>query len=314
MSRYVPNLIPEQHRILKTYFKGNIYNSKSNELYTVASWMIGVVAFVTALVWIGYPLLCFLFAVLGYGIIPPGQKFLERTLRFRMTNKIKGVFAIIVLIFSFPLSSYYGKIDAQIALQETHAKILAEQKQKHKTDSLEEVRRQNQDSLEFHIANSKTLEAKHEFEEATKQLSAAYNFANTQEDKSRIEQEQLVVLTTKVSQLVSSGKYNLAIPELTDLLQRDEKNNDLLYQRALCYSKTGNIQEAVNDCKSAIDLGSDKAEKLHNKINPVKRRIVDYVTRCCDGTTSSAKGRGACSHHHGVCDWYEPVYEESRKY
>ena len=32
-----------------------------------------------------------------------------------------------------------------------------------------------------------------------------------------------------------------------------------------------------------------------------------YTTRvgaiCCDGTRSSATGRGACSHHGGVCEW-----------
>jgi tetratricopeptide (TPR) repeat protein len=81
--------------------------------------------------------------------------------------------------------------------------------------------------------------------------------------------------------LVKSGKYQDALSELNKLIEKDANNSDLLYNRALCYSHTGKIREAVADC---------------------------------DGSTSSATGRGACSHHGGVCAWNAPVYEESRKY
>src|SRR5690606_41486298 len=91
-------------------------------------------------------------------------------------------------------------------------------------------------------------------------------------------------------------------------------NDELLYSRALCYSKSGQTADAVRDCRKAMKLGNKEANKLHEKINPIKKRIAYYVTRCCDGTTSNAKGRGACSHHGGVCNWNEPVYEEYRKY
>lgn len=135
-----------------------------------------------------------------------------------------------------------------------------------------------------------------------------------QSDKERITKEQINISSIKTFDLVKAGKYQKALPELNNLIAQDVTNSDLLYNRAICYSKSGKIQEAVNDCKAAIQLSNKDAEKLHDKINPIKKRVSYYITRCCDGGTSNAKGRGACSGHGGVCNWNEPVYEEYRKY
>ncbi len=42
--------------------------------------------------------------------------------------------------------------------------------------------------------------------------------------------------------------------------------------------------------------------------------IISYKTQCNDGTwsPSNAKGKGACSHHGGVYDFYAPVYRSVR--
>lgn len=109
-------------------------------------------------------------------------------------------------------------------------------------------------------------------------------------------------------------KYDDAIEELNVLINSKYNLKDSYYQRALCFQKQRKTQETVNDLKEAIKLGNVEADELHEKINPIRKRVAYYETRCCDGTTSNAKGRGACSHHGGVCNWNDPVYEEYRKY
>jgi tetratricopeptide (TPR) repeat protein len=120
--------------------------------------------------------------------------------------------------------------------------------------------------------------------------------------------------TAKVAQDVRAGNYGSANSELTRIIKTYGKDADALYLRAVCRNKLGKTEEAVADLKLAIDKGHGEANTLHEKINPLRKRIVGTITRCCDGTSSSATGRGACSHHRGVCDWNEPIYETSRKY
>jgi len=49
-------------------------------------------------------------------------------------------------------------------------------------------------------------------------------------------------------------------------------------------------------------------------VTTYENQIVDYKTQCNDGTwsPSNAKGKGACSHHGGVYDFYAPVYRSVR--
>lgn len=49
-------------------------------------------------------------------------------------------------------------------------------------------------------------------------------------------------------------------------------------------------------------------------VTTYENQIVDYQTLCNDGTwsPSNAKGKGACSHHGGVADYYAPVYRNVR--
>lgn len=84
--------------------------------------------------------------------------------------------------------------------------------------------------------------------------------------------------------------------------------------RARCFIKTGQPQSAIPDLKIIAESGNAEAERLYDKVNPIIREITGYITRCCDGSISYSSGRGTCSHHGGVCDWNEPVYEEHRKY
>jgi tetratricopeptide (TPR) repeat protein len=122
------------------------------------------------------------------------------------------------------------------------------------------------------------------------------------------------ILSKRSMLLYEERRFDVAIEDFTTLINSEVNKSINLYKRALCFIGLRKTQEAVDDLKIAISIGNVQAEELHEKINPLKRRIAYYVTRCCDGSTSNATGRGACSRHGGVCNWNEPVYEEYRKY
>lgn len=110
-------------------------------------------------------------------------------------------------------------------------------------------------------------------------------------------------------------KYKLAVDNYNELINDGYSDDSLRYQRALSLVKLNQYQEAVDDLRIAIKRGDEKAVELYEEINPEKKRLVRYLVRCCDGTVSYSKSRrGTCSHHGGVCNWREPVYESYRKY
>jgi len=145
---------------------------------------------------------------------------------------------------------------------------------------------------------------KRRFSAALMALDSSFYFAQPQSKDSLLE--------LKSSLLYKGKRYEEAIVLNTELI---DKNPSMYYfERAKCYNKLGKKQEAVNDLNKAIELKHPEAEKLHDQINPIRKKIAYYVTRCCDGSTSNSKGRGTCSHHGGVCNWNDPVYQEYRKY
>ena len=90
-------------------------------------------------------------------------------------------------------------------------------------------------------------------------------------------------------------------------------SSDAYFQIGKCYEKLNKKEEAVKFYKLA---DTDESLKIYNKLNPLKRRVLYYQTVCCDGvwSPSNAKGRGACSHHGGFCDWNYPVCEEYKEF
>jgi tetratricopeptide (TPR) repeat protein len=309
--RYVPNLIPTKSKVLHDYFKGSPTKSiQANGLSIFLYWLLGLLFFAIAILYIIHPILLLLFSILGLITFPPGNRWLERIFRFQYTIKAKSISILAVCIIAFPLVIHYGKIDKIIAQkQEYESQIKAEQKKEDqiKEQKAEEIRL---DSLRFYTESSNNKKP----EEALKQLEHALIFTTSKSEIDEIKKIKIKILFERILALVNAGKYKKALPELNDLISKTNSNSELLYNRAICYSKTGNIQEAVNDCNKAISLGNKNAENLYDKINPIKKRVSYYVTRCCDGSTSNSSGRGTCSHHGGVCDWNEPVYEEYRKY
>mgnify|MGYP002777695508 FL=1 len=235
---------------------------------------------------------------------------MEKKARFRFNTKPKAIVVGALFAISLPLTRYYSEIDKTAA----HQQKLIEEKERRNRLIVEQKDKQRRDRLNFYLQKSERLQTKHKIADASKTLDYALVFAITADDKSLIERQRTDIASQRTIDLVNSGKYAAALTELNTLLSQDPGNANFLYSRALCYSKTGKTAKAVADCKAAMQGGNTAAEKLHDKINPIKKRVIGYITRCCDGSTSYAKGRGACSHHGGVCDWNEPIYEEYRKY
>ncbi len=309
--KYVPNLIPDNSKVLPDYFKGDIYKAtKTSVARHALMWILGVFFFLSALAFIGHPLMFLMFGLIGFILIPPGHLFLEKKLRFRLTGKIKIIATSVLFIATLPLTSHYSEIDKQEAYQQ---KLVDEKVAKEKAVA-EQKEQQRKDSLAFYIQQSDEFKKAHKIDEANKQLQHALIFASTQTDKEQVERGKIGIASIKAFDLVKAGKYQTALPEINNLLNSEPTNSELLYSRAICYSKTGKIEEAVNDLKPLIQSGNSEAEKLHNKINPIRRKVIGYETLCCDGSTSNARGQGACSHHGGVCNWNHPIYDEYRKY
>lgn len=309
--KYLPNLIPEKSRVLTDYFKGDVYQARRpNAFLTFLGWVLSICIFIVAVMSIKHFALAIIIAVLGFIFLPPGHKWIQRVGRFQMNYKIKAGFCCFLILCILPLKNYYQQIDVQE--ERIHKlqleKIAFERKEAQKKDM------QRKDSMSFYIQKSHELKNKHKTQEALEKLNKALTFAKENTEIKFIYEEQVKILSLKAVALVKSGNYKGAITELNSLISKDANNIILRYNRAICYNKLGKTQEAVTELKVAIQLGSKEAEKLYEKINPIRKRIVDYVTRCCDGSTSQATGRGACSHHGGVCNWNEPVYEEYRKY
>lgn len=207
--------------------------------------------------------------------------------------RVLNYLSLVILI-----GSLFSCGDSSSSEETNSAEIKKEEAQKHETMRI--------DSLTFynHLADS-LFEAQN-VNDGIVALESALKFSKNE--------DSLKILRTRAIQYVQLKEYDRAIRDYSLLILDNKPDKDLYFERADCYINTKNTQYAVNDLKEAIALGHPEASKIHDKINPLKKRIIRYITRCCDGTESTAKGKGACSRHKGVCDWNEPVYEEYRDY
>lgn len=319
--RFVPNLIPEESRVLKDYFKGNVYGLNKSKQTIYLTWALGLIFIIAGLLFIKHLIITIILNLLGFIIIPLGHQFVENTLHFKLTTRIKSIFCIAIFIMVLPIISNYAEKDKQEILAN---KLRLEKEQKEKAElrkqkQLQRIEDEKQeqirkDSFNFYLQNCIDFRKQKKANEALQQLEIAQTFAKLEGERRGIKWEKSKSLVVKSLNLVESGQYQDALPELNNLIEEDVNNPTLFYNRALCYNKLGKVQEAVMDCERAIKLGSSEADLLYNQINPIIKILIGYTTLCCDGTTSKAKSSGACSHHGGVCNWYEPVYQQRRQY
>jgi tetratricopeptide (TPR) repeat protein len=301
--KYYPDLIPEKH---KPKIEINQYlgqDNKKNKQKTNLTPFFYIIAVFFVILFLSTVFTRFFSSIffLGIGLImlPAIHNKIEKTLRFTLNWKIKSSVILILFIPAFLISSNYIAKEKEIAKQdkiEQEIRISKEKAEKEKQAQIEQMR---VDSLNYYTQTANELLLKAKYEQAFKKYEKAKLFTTSKSD-----------FDFKQGQCLSGmKKFDDAIAFFSN-----SGSSDALYERAICYQKTGKIQEAVNDLKKAIELGNPDAEKLHNKINPILRKIIGYNTLCCDGTTSDARGRGACSSHGGVCNWNNPIYQEYRKY
>ena len=303
---YKPDLIPPKHRVLIDHFKAasasNSHTDKASPLLLVMA----MLCFLVALYFYRYVAIAALLAVAGSLLTAAGKKWIEQRGRFILTSKIRTGTCVVLGLLCIPFYTYYQRADATAFQEAKVAKIKAE---RFSADSLR-MEDERRDSL------SHALKASKQFSPAKglTLLDAAKRWAVTGEEQTLWKNAFKEVSLAQLKAEKVAGHYKSALAVADRLLSDDPSDAELFYQRASCNLKLGAIRLAVKDLDSASMHGHVLAKRLYNQVNPLRRRVAYYVTRCSDGTTSSATGRGACSWHGGVANWNDPVYEEYRKY
>ncbi|NML40109.1 hypothetical protein HHL17_23115 [Chitinophaga sp. G-6-1-13] len=311
--RYIADLIPNKYKVRPDYFKSGAENKRPfSSKAKVISFLTAGLFFLFALVHLRHLPLCLLAIILALGLLPSVHRWLEKKGQFDFTPTIKRTLYGIMLLPLALMTGYFSKADAKLA----HEHFLQQQEEKRLaviTAARDSVRK---DSLYTCISSLKHQQQKGSLSETEVQslLAGLDSLAVGPEEKKVLADIRFNIAKEGAVKLVNSGKYKSAVDVLTALLSQAPEDPVLLYNRALCYDKLGAPETAIQDLRLAMKAGSAPAEKYHDKINPVRKRVTGYVTRCCDGTTSYARGRGACSWHGGVCNWNEPQYETYRKY
>lgn len=309
--KYIPGLVPPEKKVLPEYFNAaNAKPSAAKKASNVLLLLAAILLFITGIVLISHPVLTLVFGLAGFILLPQGKAWLEKAGRFRLTGYITAGAIVILALVSAPLMAYYSHADAVAA----EARRLEDQRRQAAAQAAAEQRRQKDDSLQLYLNAADSFGQKGRFEDASHRLLKAGEFAVDDSGKTVIANAQRDLQETQAIALAKSGNYAAALPKLTGLIDAGHAGNMVRYYRAVCYTHAGLVLDAVNDLKPILNTGNEDADKLYDRINPIVKHITGYVTRCRDGSTSYAKGRGACSHHGGVANWNDPIYETSRKY
>ena len=126
MKKYIPNLIPENHRVLPEYFIQKHYKQDFGS-FKVLMWIVSIILFLFSIISlpvdIGFSFCIFLTA---FFICPWGHQFLEKKLKFILTQNLKlkaiGIISIFTILTSF---GYVNNLEA-IRKNEFIAKIKQE--------------------------------------------------------------------------------------------------------------------------------------------------------------------------------------------
>jgi tetratricopeptide (TPR) repeat protein len=262
--------------------------------------LISSLGFIFAQFWAG---LCLLFIALL--LHPKVHQGIEKSFKMRFSWSFKTITLCTILSCFVFVSEKYDQINAQAKAKLEAERVELERQQELKRIEEEKRNQQRKDSLDYYYLRSIKHLKRKRYRQAINEMTKSIEFAKEEKDS---------LQRKRTAMLVSARQYSKAIEDYTTYINNNTDLSENFYNRALCYLKLKKRQKAVDDLRSSMRYGNEKANKLHEKINPLRRRVAYYVTRCCDGSTSSATGRGACSHHGGVCNWNDPIYETYRKY
>ena len=302
--RYFENLLPEESRV-NLHFDNLIQKPSSKiSLIAISKSIIGILLFIgtlTIFTWFWFGLCLF---ALGFFIFPKSSELIERKLGFSFTWKIKLLFVLPFFIGTIIFASIYNERDENRV--KTEIKQRQEKEVKDRIAKEESIKKENQrkDSIKYYLTVAYDFSKMRNFHNAIINFKRVLLFSPLNLERIKFEISNL---------LFQSKDYMNAINGYKEL-NSNNFGDTIDYQIAQCYIALSDKKTAVQYLKCAIDKSSERANKLYDKINPEKKRIIGYETLCCDGTTSTNKGRGACSHHGGVCDWHHPIYEKYREY
>jgi len=309
--KYIPHLIPRPAKVLPDYFNAKKNNPNQKPKKTgeeIIDIIIFIVLLIFVLVYIPHPVVSLILGFAALVTLPSGRSWLAHKLRFSLTTRIRLGTYMMGGLTMVPLLVHYHNVDILTEKQRIAALVGEKRKQEIK----KEEDRKRLDSLNQYL--SLYNNQKHNPEKADAALVTAARFLTTAADTIVLGNALNNRDSVRGEDLLKWKKYQLALNHFDKMLSNHGEDAKLLYDRAYCYYQLGKIKSAVADLERSRELNYSGAETLYNKINPLKRRVSAYVTLCCDGSTSGARGRGACSWHGGVCNWNAPVYEEYRKY
>lgn len=304
---FVPDLIPEDKRVLPEYFDpSRIEKTATGPKTPVMNTVLAVLLFGAGAWSYQHPGILVLLFFAGLICTGKGGRFVEKAGRFSLTNPVRAILFALLLVIYIPLYFYYdGQDQAQLAYARQKAKNAA----RYSADSLK-ADMLRKDSLQLYAG----LAAKTAWPRNFAQLNQMRRFVLTDDDRFQFRKLREKLDLAAFGVLYKQGDYQMALDTLTSALQVDSSNHQVLFYRALCYLKLRRVQLAVYDLYKAMNSGDKAAAGLYAKVNPARRHVVGHETLCGDGTTSDAAGSGACSHHGGVAEWNHPIYEISRKY
>lgn len=314
--KYVPDLIPKEYQVDINPPATPPSNVTTESLKPVGSYIassIFLIAFLGTIFtnfWQGIVALS-----IGLILLPQVHKILEVKLRFTFTWMIKSCTVIFLFIVLTVLSVYYNRLsheqaerqrieNERIDFENEQLRLAREKEEERLRIERETQEKQVRDTVAYLKTQAARKANQGNYRLATSLLSQAIQF----------NPDDLSLMDERAETHYRSGAFQEALSDYSQLIHLNYNASESYYQRANCYLKIGNKASAIADLTSAMNIGNARATKLYNQVNPLKRRVIAYITRCCDGSASSAKGRGACSHHRGVCDWNEPVYQEYRDY
>ena len=312
MKKYIPNLIPENHRVLPEYFIQKPNNQDFGS-FKVLMWIVSIILFLFSIIALpvnyGFSFCLFLTTFL---VCPLGHQFLEKKLKFTLTKNLKVKAISIISIFTLLTSFGYVNNLEEIRQNEFIAKTKQDKIEEEIRDKnllrkkeTEVNEKRRLDSLTFFTLQAKNYQKLKKYPKAINYYLKAQKYST--------ESNKNIISIGLANSYFENKNYKKAIENFNGL---EETNAEILYKKGICSKKIGDISDAIKNFKQASDLGDKKSEKEYNQVNPIIRHILYYQTVCCDGSysPSNAKGRGACSHHGGVCNWNKPIYEEHRKY
>ncbi|UBM59234.1 hypothetical protein LAG90_01000 [Marinilongibacter aquaticus] len=310
-KKYVKKLVSDENSVLKDYFSeeyalGQFHaHSKNGSWRSLLAFFIFILAVLSLLPYLTYGIGSIYFTseliILGIVVLPSGVKRIEEILRFDFNKSLQIKF-LLPWLFLIVFNGLYLSSEISIAQEE---KEIAEMKKARERLKALAKEKERTDSLNYYLSESNNFSKKKNYRYALNTLEYARNFA--------LSRDNIFIDFLEANIFYESRDYKRAIETFQ---KANSHSPEVLFKIGQSYRKLGKVHEALFYIKRASDSGLEEAIREYERLNPMIKYVVNYRTYCCDGTfsPSNAKGRGACSHHGGVCNWNKPIYAERRKY